>query len=98
MSVLQIFNYSFLGILISHSIYSGQFHLNFTPGDVVKAAKSALSVEETRLQKFTEIDEQNQKIRRNTNKVFSMLFPFFFFFLSFLVIMVCPASGNTSID
>jgi len=34
-------------------------------GDVVKAAKSALIVEQGRLQKFKEIDEKNREIHIN---------------------------------
>lgn len=37
--------------------------------DVVKVAKSALNLEQARLQRFKEIDENNQALKMKSNKV-----------------------------
>lgn len=40
-----------------------------TVGNVLRAAESALNLEQGRLQKFKEIDERNQALRLTYNKV-----------------------------
>ncbi|XP_048136461.1 mRNA export factor GLE1 isoform X2 [Rhodamnia argentea] len=56
---------------LSEKIQSNQTKKSESASDVVKAAKSALIVEQGRLQKFKEIDEQNREIQINLNKDFS---------------------------
>lgn len=43
--------------------------MNAFLGDAVKATKSALDLEQARLQRFKEIGENNQALKLNSNKV-----------------------------